>query len=461
MKILIKNGNVVTEQGVLRTNLLIEDEVIKKISDQISEEADDEIDADGKYVIPGAVDIHTHMDLDVGIARAIDDFYSGTVAAACGGTTTIVDHMAFGPDGCSPWHQVQEYHRLADGNAVIDYGFHGVLQHINESVLSDMRDLVSREGITSFKIYMTYDHMLEDDAILQVMEYAKKEGILLAFHCENDGMIRHFREQFVSEGKTEAKYHPLSRPAEAEAEAVGRMLCLAQLASEAPVYIVHLSSKAGLVEVREAAGRGQKHFAVETCPQYLLLNDSMYQDPQEGLKAIMAPPLRKKVDQEALWTGLSEGDIQVIATDHCPFTFAKQKQQGASDFTKCPSGAPGVEERLLLMFSEGVKKSRITLEQMVSLCCTEPAKIAGLFPKKGVIKAGSDADLVILDPNVSRILSIHDLQGAADYTCYEGMQVQGDISLVMQRGTVLVKDHTFLGTRGAGRYLKREKSSLA
>ena len=305
MKTRICGGTIVTEKEAFRGDLLIEDGRILEICRQNSganPEADgaEVIDASGKLVLPGAVDIHTHMDLDVGIARAIDDFYTGTVAAACGGTTTIVDHMAFGPKGCSPWHQVKEYHRLADGNAVVDYGFHGVLQHVNGEVLDEMAQIAETEGITSFKVYMTYDFRLDDLDLMRVLERAGREHILIASHCENHGIVTCLRERFVKEGKTQTRWHPVSRPPEAEAEAVSRLLYLAQAAGEAPVYIVHLSTRRGLEEFRKAKAAGQAHIGAETCPQYLLLDEKLYDDPQEGLKAITAPPLRRKEDRDAL-----------------------------------------------------------------------------------------------------------------------------------------------------------------
>ena len=463
MKTWIRGGTVATENEAYRGDILIEDGRIREVLKEGGSRADGAqvIDAAGKIVLPGAVDIHTHMDLDVGIARVIDDFYTGTVAAACGGTTTIVDHMAFGPKGCSPWHQVREYHRLADGNAVVDYGFHGVLQHVDSEVLDDMAEIAKEEGITSFKIYMTYDYRLDDLDLMKVLERAAREHILIAAHCENHGIVTYFRERFVREGKTQTKWHPVSRPAGAEAEAVSRLLYLARAAGEAPVYVVHLSTRSGLEEIRKARAAGQRHFGAETCPQYLLLDERMYNDPREGLKAIMAPPLRRQEDRDALWGALAGGELDTVATDHCPFTFAKQKQQGAQDFTKCPSGAPGVEERLILLYSEGVEKGRITLPQLVRYACANPARVAGLYPRKGTIEAGADADLVILDPEKEWTMSRERLHGNADYTCYEGMKIRGAVERVLLRGRTVALDGQFTGERGGGLYLRRGQSSLA
>ena len=461
MRMLIRGGTVVTETGTFQGDVLIEDgKILEVLKGKDEAAADEVIDAAGKYVLPGAVDIHTHMDLDVGIARAIDDFYTGTVAAACGGTTTIVDHMAFGPKGCSPWHQVREYHRLADGNAAVDYGFHGVLQHTDGSVPDEMAQIAKEEGITSFKVYMTYDGRLDDLDLMKVLKRAGEEKILIASHCENHGIVTYYRERFVKEGKTKTRWHPASRPAEAEAEAVSRLLYLAQAAGEAPVYIVHLSSRKGLEEFRKAKRAGQAHIGAETCPQYLLLDEKLYDDPKEGLKAIMAPPLRRQEDRDALWQALAEDELDTVATDHCPFTFAKQKQQGAQDFTRCPSGAPGVEERLILLYSEGVVKGRITLPQLVKYACANPARVAGLYPRKGAIEAGADADLVILDPEKEWTMATGRLHGNADYTCYEGMKIKGAVERVILRGGTVALNGEFTGTRGGGQYLRRGTSSL-
>lgn len=461
MKRIIRGGAIVTDSDMFRGDILVEDGKIARVAERVESAGAEVIDASGKYVLPGAVDIHTHMDLDVGIARVIDDFYDGTVAAACGGTTTIVDHMAFGPKGCSPWHQIREYHRLADGNAVVDYGFHGVLQHVNDAALNDMAQIAREEGVTSFKVYMTYDYRIDDMDLMKVLEVAAREHILIASHCENHGIVTHFREKFVREGKTQARWHPVSRPNEAEAEAVRRFLTLARVAGEAPAYIVHLSTREGLEEVRRAKAIGQRHFGAETCPQYLLLDEAIYGDPKEGLKAIMAPPLRRQADRDALWQALAREELDTVATDHCPFTFARQKQQGARDFTRCPSGAPGVEERLILMYSEGVAKGRITLPQLVRYACANPARVAGLYPRKGSVEVGADADLVILDPKKEWTMTTGLMHGASDYTCYEGMRVTGAIERVMLRGETVALDGQFTGRRGGGQYLRRGTSSLA
>ena len=438
MRTIIQNGTVVTESAVFAADVLVENGVIQAVGKGLDARGAQVIDAAGKYVLPGGVDVHTHMDLQAGAHRAVDDFYTGTVAAACGGTTT-----------------------MADGKAVIDYGFHGVLQHVNGQILREMGEIADREGITSFKAYLTYDDRLDDSALFQVLRQAREDGLVIPAHCENDGVVNFLRGWYKSQGLTAPIYHARSRPAGCEAEAVSRLLHLAALAGEAPVYVVHLSSAAGLAEVRKARAAGQRHFGVETCTQYLTLTEEAYSDPQEGLKAIMSPPLRTGADCAALWGGLADGSVDAVATDHCPFRFAVEKQYGVGDFTACPNGAPGVEERLPVLYSEGVAKGRITLPQLVRLACTEPSRLYGLYPQKGTLQPGADADVVILDPNGTRTLTQSTLHSAADYTCYEGMELQGKIDLVLSRGEVIVQDNQFLGRKGAGRYLKRGRSCLA
>jgi dihydropyrimidinase len=453
--ILIKNALVVSETAEEILDLLTEGETIKALGKNIPPQNGCEvIDAAGKIVIPGGVDVHTHLNLDAGIAVACDDFYTGTVAAAWGGTTTIVDHPAFGPPGCALDHQIKKYHGFAKGRAVIDYGFHGVIQHVDAAVLGMMETLAA-EGITSYKVYLTYGFRLSDGDVFQVLKRARELGLLIAVHPENDGVINLLREQFIRERKTSPLYHPLSRPAECEAEAINRMILFAKMAGCAPLYIVHLSNALGLEYITAARRRGQQNLYAETCPQYLLLDDSRYALPGlEGLKYIMCPPLRTPRDQESLWQGLA-ADINTAATDHCPFLFESQKILGKDDFTKCPSGAPGVEERIPLMYSEGVGKKRISLRRFVDICCTNPAKIFGLYPRKGTIREGSDADLVIIDPEKNVTLGKDTIHGRADYTAYEGFQVRGWPVCTISRGEVIVRDGKFSGAPGRGKYLAR------
>ncbi|MDR0877259.1 MAG: dihydropyrimidinase [Treponema sp.] len=454
-KLLIKNGLVATEETESICDILIEGETIRQIGKDIPPDADYEvINAAGKIVIPGGVDVHTHLNLDVGIAVASDDFYTGTVAAACGGTTTIIDHPAFGPAHCPLDHQIKKYHGFAEGKAVIDYGFHGVIQHVDDDVLR-MMGFLAGEGITSFKVYLTYGFKLSDSDLYRVLEKAKQLGVMITVHPENDGVVNYLREKFIREGKTSPHYHPLSRPAECEAEAVNRMILLAKMTGDAPLYIVHLTNKLALDYIAAARKRGQQNLYAETCPQYLFLDDSAYDAPGiEGLKYIMCPPLRKAGDQEALWQGLA-ASINTVATDHCPFFFETQKILGKDDFTKCPSGAPGVEERIPLMYSEGVAKKRIGLRRFVDLCCTNPAKLFGMYPQKGVIREGADADIVIIDPDKKTKLTQKSLHANVDYTAYEGMELTGYPVCTISRGEVIVRDGVFNGKPGRGRFLKR------
>lgn len=454
MKTIIKHSRIVSPSETYEADILIDGEKIACIGKDLEDADARIIDAGGKYVIPGGVDVHTHMDLQAGSSRAVDDFYDGTVAAACGGTTSIVDHMAFGPKGCNLHHQLNEYHRLADGRAVIDYGFHGTVQHLNKDILAELEDMV-KDGVSSVKVYLTYDFRLNDGEVLQVLKRMKELGGVTAFHCENHEILEYYRKKFVAEGKTSPIYHAKSRPNLAEAEAVARVLNLARLAGDAPVYVVHLSSKEGLEAIRDARRKGQKNIYVETCPQYLTLTEEKYLD-EDGLKYVMSPPLRTEEDCRRLWEGLEAGDIQVVGTDHCPFNYGKEKQLGKDDFTKCPNGAPGVEERIPLLFSEGVMKNRISMNRFVETMCTNPAKIYGLYPQKGIIQPGSDGDLVIIDPEAEYVITHDRMHSAVDYTSYEGIRIQGKVSLVMQRGRIVAEDGQFKGERGAGRFIMRK-----
>lgn len=455
--LLIQNAHIAQSTGVLLGDVLVQDGVITKIGNRIAAPGEDirVIDATGKYLLPGGVDVHTHFDLDVGFDRASDNFYTGSVAAAHGGTTTIVDHMAFGPAGCRLTRQSLVYRELALP-CVIDYGFHGVIQHVNDEVLDDMKLLRDEEGITSFKIYLTYDFRLTDPDVLKVLNRAKELGVVICAHCEDDAVVNLMRKKFVEEGNVTPRFHPLSRPPETEEEAVYRFMMLARQAKEPNVYVVHLSTKMGLDAVHTARTDGQKNLYVETCPQYLLLDDHLYDDDVEGLKYIMAPPLRKTTDNEALWAGLVSGDIDTVGTDHCPFFFATQKQRGAQNFTLAPSGMPGVELRMALLFSEGFRKRHMPLEQIVKICCTRPAKIFGISPQKGDIQLGADGDLVLFDPDIEWAVTKDRLHENVDYTPYEGVVVRGMPILTVSRGEVIVENGEFKGAEGRGQYLKRK-----
>ena len=401
MKKLIKNGTIVLEDKVIQGDLLIEDEVIAEIGQNLDAEGGQIIDATGLVVLPGGIDVHTHFNIDVGV-RAVDDFSTGTIAAAFGGTTTIVDHMGFGPKGCNLHHQLGVYKGYTNGKCVTDYGIHGVFQDINEDILKET-EVMMADGVSSFKMYLTYDYKLEDADTLKVLKKLKDIGGITTVHCENDAIIHYLRDKFVAEGKTEAKYHPQSRPPYCEAEAVDRMIALAKAAGKAPLYIVHVSAKESVNLIREARKAGDTVFG-ETCPQYLVLDESRYDDPVEGLKFILSPPLRAKEHQEAIWQGIKDGTLQVIATDHCSFDFHGDKQNGKDDFTKCPNGAPGVETRMPIVFSEGVSKGRLSLNEFAAVTSTNPAKIFGMYPKKGVLAPGSDADIVLMNPDMEFLL---------------------------------------------------------
>ena len=457
MSLLIENARVVGPSGVQPGNILVEDGKIAAVGPDIRA-GGEVIDARGQYVLPGGVDAHTHFDLDLGAFRATDDFYTGSVAAACGGTTTIVDHMAFGPKGCRLVHQVDVYHELAR-DAVIDYSFHGVVQHVDDQVLADMATLVER-GITSYKVYLTYGGKLDDADVLRVFARAAELGLIVCVHCENDAMIGYLTRKLLAEGHGGPDGHPRSRPEACEAEAVYRMIALAGAAGEAPLYVVHLSTGQGLNAIREARARGQRHIFAETCPQYLLLNEDRYADPVEGLKYIMAPPLRPGQNCDALWSALGGGDIDVVATDHCPFNFHKEKQAGVGDFSKCPGGAPGVETRMMLMFSEGFMRGRLSLPEVVRLCCERPARIFGLYPAKGALLPGSDADMVFFDPDVEWVLTHPRLHERVDYTPYEGFVLKGAPTMTLSRGEVVAKNGVPCAARGRGRFIVRSRSDL-
>lgn len=460
MGLLLKNGIIVTDKDIFNGDIFIEGGLISQIGKDldIDEDINTVIDIDGKYVMPGGVDVHTHFNLDVGIAIAKDDFYTGTVAAACGGTTTIIDHMGFGPKNCSLHHQLNKYKLDAEKDAVIDYGFHGVIQHVNDEILDEM-ELMVADGVSSFKVYMTYDYKLQDEEIKCVMKKLNSLGAMTTVHAEAHDEIQELRRKYIENGKIEPIYHAKSRPVKVEVEAIERMVKMSKDAGDAPLYIVHLSSGDGLDVIKKARDKGRNIYS-ETCPQYLFLDEDRYLEGENrGLKYIMSPPLRKKSNNERLWQGIAEGTIQTIATDHCPFDFKLKKELGNKDFTKCPNGSPGVETRIALIYSEGVNKNRISLNKFVDVISTTPAKLFGLYPKKGSISLGADGDIMIIDPQKKMTIKHENLHENVDYTPYEGIEIIGYPTMVISRGEIIVKENQFIGEKGRGRFIKRKSIS--
>lgn len=454
--LLIQNALITDHQRSFTGDLLIESGKIAAVASKIepSEYECEVIDATGLYLMPGGIDVHTHFNIDVGIARSCDDFFTGTRSAACGGTTTIVDHMGFGPEGCDLFYQLRVYKEYAKDKAAIDYSFHGVIQHIDDDILSQMEPMVREEGISSFKLYLTYGYKLDDEAAYKALRQLKKVGALTAVHPENDTAIAINREQLISEGKTSAKYHGVSRPLECEAEAVARMINLAKMADDAPLYIVHLSNGLGLDYARIARANNQSVW-VETCTQYLTLDERCY-ERDDATRFVLSPPLRNAAECDKLWVGIADGSIDTVGTDHCSFTDAEQKLPGRDDFTKCPNGIPGVEVRMPLMFSEGVMKGRISPQRFVELTSCQPAKLFGMYPQKGSLQLGSDADLVLFDPEKQVTITHDQLNDNCDYSPFEGLSCTGWPVLTFSRGAIVAADGEFTGGAGLGRFVKRK-----
>jgi dihydropyrimidinase len=453
MRTIIRNGRVVTAVDDYKADILIEGETVSTIGAKLDVEADRVIDADGKLVIPGGIDPHTHMELPFGGTEASDDFRTGTVAAAHGGTTTIID-FAVQYKGQALMEGVDNWHRKAEGKCAIDYGFHLITTEFEDGQTEELHAVMD-EGVTSFKLFMAYPGVfLADDAtIFRAMSAAGERGGLICMHAENGIVINEIIKRALAEGRTAPKYHALTRPTRAEAEGVHRAIAIAEMA-ESPVYIVHLSCADALEQVREARDRGLPAFA-ETCPQYLFLSVDDYGEGFEGAKYVMTPPLRERWNQDELWKGLRTDDLQVISTDHCPFCMKEQKELGRDDFSKIPNGAPGVEHRMSLIYDGGVVKNRVSLNRFVELTSTAAAKMFGLFPRKGTIAVGSDADIVIFDPERVQTISAATHHMNVDYSAYEGRKVQGTVETVLSRGTVVVEAGEFKGRAGAGRFLKR------
>src|SRR5450432_3881665 len=452
---IITGGTVVTAADTCQADVAIENGRVVALGSSLPREnAKRLIDAAGKYVFPGGIDVHTHLDMPFGGTTSADDFETGTRAAAFGGTTTLID-FAIQYKGQSLRTAFDTWMQKASSKAVSDYGFHCIITDLPDAQLAEMPQLV-REGITSFKLFMAYPgvFMLDDASIFKAMRTSAKAGAMVCMHAENGGAIDVIVQQALAEGKAAPKYHALTRPTTAEAEAVSRAIALAEMAGS-PVYIVHLSCNDALEKVREARDRGLPVYA-ETCPQYLYLSLENMEEPGfEGAKYVFTPPLREKWNQEKLWNGLKRDHLQVVSTDHCPFCFKEQKELGKDDFTKIPNGGPGIEHRLSLIYTGGVHGKRFSANRFVELVSTAPAKLFGLFPRKGTVAVGSDADLVIFYPIGKETISARTHHMRVDYSMFEGIQVTGMADVVLSRGKVVVDGDKFLGRAGAGEFLRR------
>lgn len=453
--ILIKNGTVVTASDIQKADVYIEGEKVKAIGIDLPMKADKTIDAKGCYLFPGGIDAHTHMELPFMGTKASDDFETGTLAGLHGGTTTIID-FAIQKQGDTLNAAYNTWQEKAQGKVYGDYAFHVAVTDFNPKTRAEIKDLVQKQGVTSFKSFMAYKGalMIDDRQIIGLLDETAKYGALVTTHAENGDLVDTLIAENRAKGNLTPKYHPLSRPPIVEAEATGRVMDLAHYGGH-PLYIVHMTCDEALDRVREGTKRNQKVF-VETCVQYLLLDDSVYEEENfGGAKYVMSPPIRKKKDQEALWAGINQNLVEVVATDHCPFCM-DQKRMGENDFSKIPNGAPGVEDRMELMFSEGVLKNRISLNKFVEVTATAPAKIFGMFPKKGTIAVGSDADIVIFDPSKKHTVSAKTRHMNCDYNAYEGWNVTGKCRTVLLRGAVAIDEGKALIQKGFGKYIARK-----
>jgi dihydropyrimidinase len=461
MTTVITGGTVISPSGATAADVLISGERIEALAQPGSDSAaawaaaaDSVIDAAGKYVLPGAIDVHTHMEMPFGGTSSSDTFETGTRAAAWGGTTTIVD-FAVQPKGTSLLAALDKWHEKADGHCAIDYGFHMIVSDVNDTTLKEMAACVDA-GVTSFKMFMAYPGVFyaTDGEILLAMQQAERIGALTMMHAENGIAIDQLVAQALAAGRTEPLEHGLTRPPELEAEATGRAITLAGVTG-APLYIVHLSAAHALERVAQARDDGQNVFA-ETCPQYLYLSlEDLARPDFEGAKFVASPPLRGREHQDTLWQGLRTNDLSVVSTDHCPFCFSEQKELGRGDFSKIPNGIPGVEHRLDLLH-QGVVAGELSLARWVEVSCTTPARMFGLYPRKGVIAPGADADIVVYDPEARQVLSAATHHMNVDYSAYEGMAVTGRADTVLSRGRLVVDAGGYHGEPGHGQFLRRD-----
>ncbi len=457
MSILIKNGRIISAADDYHADILIEGETISAIGRNLDAPRAKVIDAKGKLVFPGGIDPHVHLDMPFMGTFSSDDYESGTRAALHGGTTMVIDFV-LQTQGKSLYSALREWQKKSVGKALGDYSYHIAVTDFNESTRKELKDLIEKEGITSFKTFMAYKGalMIDDGQMVDLMQEVKKLGGMVTVHATNGDMIDKLIAKHRSEGKLSPLYHYLSQPEITEAEASGRFVDMAYY-TDVPAYIVHLTCEGALNQVRNAAKRNQKVF-VETCIQYLLLDASLYEKDFEGAKWVMSPPLRQKKDQETLWAGINQGLVQVVATDHCPFMW-EQKLMGKEDFSKIPNGHPAIENRIELLYSEGVHTGKISLNKFVEVSSTNAAKIFGMYPRKGCIAVGSDADIVIFDPHATHKLSAKTHQMNVDYSGYEGWEITGKCETVLLRGQVAIEQGEVRVEKGYGQFIKRGKVS--
>ncbi|RFU64937.1 dihydropyrimidinase [Peribacillus glennii] len=457
MKKIIKSGTIVTASDTYVADILIENEKITAIGSNLASDGAEVIDASGCFVLPGGIDPHTHLEMPFGGTVTKDDFETGTIGAAFGGTTTVID-FCLTEKGKPLKTAIETWHNKSRDKAVIDYGFHLMISEINENVLQEIPSVIEKEGITSFKVFMAYKNVFQadDETLFRTLVTAKEHGALVMVHAENGDVIDYLTKKALEEGKTEPIYHALTRPPEIEGEATGRAAQLAGLANS-QLYVVHVSCEDAVERIIEARNKGFDIWG-ETCPQYLVLDQSYLEKPNfEGAKYVWSPPLREKRHQDVLWNALKNGQLQTIGSDQCSFDFKGQKDLGKDDFTKIPNGGPIIEDRMSILFSEGVTKGRISLNQFVDITSTRSAKLFGLYPQKGTIAVGADADIVIFDPAAERTISASTHHMAVDYNAFEGMKVAGEPVSVLSRGQFVIKDKSFVGAPGKGQYLKRAK----
>lgn len=457
MKYLLKNGTLVSGAGTEQKDILIGGEKIVKIAPHIEEEGAEEINVEGKLLFPGFIDGHTHFDLEVAGTVTADDFETGTRAAILGGTTLVIDFASQDKGGHTLKEGLEKWHKKADGKCSCDYSFHMSIVEWNEETEKEIQDMIE-EGITSFKLYMTYPAMMvEDRDLYKILKKLNECGCFAGVHCENAGVIDALIEEAKKEGRLGPENHPLVRPDTMEAEAVHRLLVIAKEAG-APVMVVHLTNKKAYEEIVKARENGQIVFA-ETCPQYLLLDDSAYSKSDfGGAVYVCAPPIRKKEDQDCLWKALAKGEIQTVATDQCSFTL-EQKAMGKDDFTKIPGGLPGVQTRGALLYTYGVREGKITVEQMCRLLSENPAKLYGVYPKKGALLEGSDGDIVVFDPEKESVISAKTHAYNTDNNPFEGFALHGEVDKVFLRGNLVVEDGAVVKEK-TGKYMKRGKRQM-